>query len=312
VRYSAQNADLASAQNMADVFISYARADREIASRLADEYKANGVSVWYDAGVSAGDNFRSEILKQLTTARKVVVIWTQNSIGSPWVLSEAQRALDSEKLVPVRASSLPISSIPPPFDTVHTTELAFATRSIKKHLRASRIRTIFRALRRIGVATAVILVSGAGGWYLNRPQLIPLQSGQLYSFLDKLEDPQITYFHARGSWKGLNMGTEATAVDVECDVAEHYCRIAESYVFELVGAHVLQLDKTSLKIVSFTATTLSAEAEFECGRKTLSIDRIGKAVTLMRTKTSKSDLCMGLDERPFVLTLVDGPKNSTR
>lgn len=56
-------------------------------------------------------------------ARAVVVIWTKNSVGSDWVQSEAGRALNERKLIPLRSVGVEYGDIPPPFDNVHTLTL---------------------------------------------------------------------------------------------------------------------------------------------------------------------------------------------
>jgi len=77
---------------MADVFISYANADRSLALKLAAMLEAEGWKVWWDTSLTIGDDFRNEIMTELGRARAVIVIWTDASIKSDWVRSEAGRA----------------------------------------------------------------------------------------------------------------------------------------------------------------------------------------------------------------------------
>ena len=46
---------------MADVFISYAKADRPLALKLAAMLEAEGWKVWWDTSLIPGDDFRNEI-----------------------------------------------------------------------------------------------------------------------------------------------------------------------------------------------------------------------------------------------------------
>src|SRR5262245_55071479 len=108
---------------MTDVFLSYARSDRDIARALAEQLQAEGRTVWWDAVATPGARFREEIARQLDDAKSVVVLWTPNSVRSQWVISEAQRALTQKKLVPVRTPDVHIHDIPQPFDTLHTPSL---------------------------------------------------------------------------------------------------------------------------------------------------------------------------------------------
>src|SRR5215475_3925717 len=93
---------------MADVFISYAKADRPLALKLAAMLEAEGWRTWWDTSLAIGDDFRNEIMTELGRARAVVVIWTDASIKSDWVRSEAGRAQADRKLIPVKLEHLGI------------------------------------------------------------------------------------------------------------------------------------------------------------------------------------------------------------
>lgn len=85
---------------MSDVFISYAREDRDRARLLAEALEAHGWSVWWDRKMVAGQAFDDTIERQLQTAKSVVVLWSRHSIGSEWVRSEAGLASERDVLVP--------------------------------------------------------------------------------------------------------------------------------------------------------------------------------------------------------------------
>src|SRR5215471_3151457 len=57
------------ADDMADIFISYSKADRTLVLRLSSYLEAEGWKVWWDKSLSAGDEFRDEIMKQIASAR---------------------------------------------------------------------------------------------------------------------------------------------------------------------------------------------------------------------------------------------------
>jgi hypothetical protein len=105
---------------MADVFVSYAKADRSLASKLVTMLEAEGWKVWWDTSLTIGDDFRNEIMTELGRARAVIVIWTDTSIKSDWVRSEAGRAQADRKLIPVKLEHLTYKDLPPPFDILHT------------------------------------------------------------------------------------------------------------------------------------------------------------------------------------------------
>ena len=62
-------------------------------------------------------------MEELAKARAAIVIWTENSVTSDWVMSEAGRAHADQKLIPVKVRGLEYRDIPPPFDNQHTENL---------------------------------------------------------------------------------------------------------------------------------------------------------------------------------------------
>src|SRR5262249_45975462 len=108
---------------MSDIFISYSSTDRDQVRMLAAFLESEGYTVWWDHNLVGGDSFRRRILEELTKARAAIVVWTENSIHSEWVLAEASQARKDRKLIAVRASSLPAEQIPLPFGEVHTERL---------------------------------------------------------------------------------------------------------------------------------------------------------------------------------------------
>jgi TIR domain len=109
---------------MADIFVSYAKADRPLALKLAAMLEAEGWKVWWDTSLIPGDDFRNEIMTELGRARAVIVIWTDASIKSDWVRSEAGRAQADRKLIPVKLPHLTYKDLPPPFDVLHTENIS--------------------------------------------------------------------------------------------------------------------------------------------------------------------------------------------
>jgi TIR domain len=97
---------------MADVFISYSQKDRAIAARLAEVLKARGLTVWWDADMIGGESFRSAILEQLELSKIALVLWSTNSVGSRFVLDEADRAAATGKLISLLVAEFPPKYIP--------------------------------------------------------------------------------------------------------------------------------------------------------------------------------------------------------
>ena len=77
---------------MADVFISYKAERRRAARHLANVLQAYGYSVWYDYGLTPGEDFAPRLMRELESAKAVVVLWCALSVDSDWVAKEANAA----------------------------------------------------------------------------------------------------------------------------------------------------------------------------------------------------------------------------
>ena len=86
---------------MANVFVSYARRDRERVLGVVSALEHEGLSVWWDPNLVPGKRFREIITRELEAADSVVVVWTATSILSDYVQDEAEEARERGVLVPV-------------------------------------------------------------------------------------------------------------------------------------------------------------------------------------------------------------------
>ena len=96
---------------MADVFVSYKAEDRKLVALIVEAIEADGLSVWWDVHIGAGDEWRDTIQHQLDQAKCVVVVWSKRSIGPEgrFVRDEASRAQRRQTYLPVR-----IDKVEPP------------------------------------------------------------------------------------------------------------------------------------------------------------------------------------------------------
>ena len=83
------------------VFLSYSRADQAQARMLALALEAAGLRVWWDTLIEGGAAFAKTIEAALAASDAVIVLWSQHSVASDWVLDEAARGRDLKKLVPL-------------------------------------------------------------------------------------------------------------------------------------------------------------------------------------------------------------------
>lgn len=86
---------------MADVFLSYARADEARAAAVAAAIEQDGRSVLRDRRLAGGGDFGSSSEQEIAAAGVVVVAWSQAARDSLWVRAEAYEALDQGKLVQI-------------------------------------------------------------------------------------------------------------------------------------------------------------------------------------------------------------------
>src|SRR5688572_27211228 len=85
---------------MASVFLSYDHDDAAKARSIAIALEKAGHSVWWDRHIKGGSQFSMEIEQALNAAAVVVVLWSQQSVGSAWVRDEAAAGRDTGRLVP--------------------------------------------------------------------------------------------------------------------------------------------------------------------------------------------------------------------
>jgi tetratricopeptide (TPR) repeat protein len=105
---------------MADVFVSYARGDQQLAMLVAKHVAAAGFTVWWDSDLLPHNRFATVIEEQIHAASAVLVIWSHAATTSPWVRSEAELGRVEGKLIQV---SVDQSMIPLPFNQYQSADL---------------------------------------------------------------------------------------------------------------------------------------------------------------------------------------------
>ena len=106
---------------MPDIFISYSREDRAVAARFAEGLKRDGLDVWWDAALRAGETFDTVIEQALAQAKAVIVLWSPRSVQSRWVRAEATQADQNGTLIPVTIEPCKRPII---FELTHTCDLS--------------------------------------------------------------------------------------------------------------------------------------------------------------------------------------------
>ena len=85
---------------MADVFLSYDHGDSVRASTFTHGLEKVGISAFWDRRLEGGDEWPDVLERELRAASMVVVLWSEKSVKSRYVLEEARLALDLGTLVP--------------------------------------------------------------------------------------------------------------------------------------------------------------------------------------------------------------------
>lgn len=105
-----------------DVFISYSNLDAAHAETLQGQLEGLGLKVWRDkTELEAGDPFIPKINAALDQAARVIVLWSQASVRSNWVLGEADKARIRKKIIPIRIDDCELLA---PFNVLHTVPLS--------------------------------------------------------------------------------------------------------------------------------------------------------------------------------------------
>ena len=106
---------------MADLFISYARADRPRCIQIRDALEILKLDIWFDAGIDAGDNFDRKIEAEIEAASGVMVLWSATSVESNWVRNEARSGAERDRLVAVQLEEC---TLPLEFRSIHAETLS--------------------------------------------------------------------------------------------------------------------------------------------------------------------------------------------
>jgi hypothetical protein len=110
---------------MYDVFISYARRERDRVEPIKSLLERAGLKVFFDVeGIEAGDEFPDVIDRAVKQAAVVVGIWSPRALTRPWVKRECRVAHERGVLIPVAIEPLdPVKDVPTEFFGLHYHQL---------------------------------------------------------------------------------------------------------------------------------------------------------------------------------------------
>jgi hypothetical protein len=82
-----------------DIFLSYSRADQQLAEQFVRTASARGLSVWYDQMIEGGQDWRGKIVDALGTSKALVILFSEHSNDSRQLIKELAIADSLQKLV---------------------------------------------------------------------------------------------------------------------------------------------------------------------------------------------------------------------
>jgi serine/threonine-protein kinase len=199
---------------MSDVFVSYKAEDRKRVRPLVDALEAEGLTVWWDAQIGGGDEWRRSIEQQLDAAKCVLVVWSKRSTGPEgrFVRDEASRAQRRGVYLPVlidriepplgfgETQAIPLygwkgDRTAPPYQAILNCARAISRGDV--HALPRHVHSIAPLDRRTLVAggAAVAVVAAAGSWFLLRPSAADAsESVAVLPFANLSGDPSQAYF----------------------------------------------------------------------------------------------------------------------
>ena len=197
---------------MAEVFVSYKAEDRPRVRPLVEALEADGLSVWWDARVGGGEDWRDTIAEHLDAAQCVIVAWSKHSTGREgrFVRDEATRALRRGVYLPVT-----IDRVEPPLGFGETQALDLSgwkgSRSDPRYRAVltgvhsilgrepppvtavgPRAQVSRRAL--LAGGGAAVAAAGAGAWFAFGPRDAKSDSIAVLPFANLSGDPSQDYF----------------------------------------------------------------------------------------------------------------------
>ena len=104
----------------ASIFVAYAREDIDAVGKLITRLRRNGASVTWDQDFTAGVKVRQTIKDAIENAEAVIVVWSEASAKSLFVMDEADWAMRENKLVPTHLAGFDPLQVPVGFGQIQT------------------------------------------------------------------------------------------------------------------------------------------------------------------------------------------------
>src|SRR5688572_17980617 len=103
------------------IFVSYARDDVSRVAKLVDALADEGIAVWWDENLDAGQRWRDVLPEAIDKAAAVLVLWTNRSAVSDYERAEAEQGRQRNMLLPVKFEGG--VEVPMPFGEIQNHDL---------------------------------------------------------------------------------------------------------------------------------------------------------------------------------------------
>ncbi len=103
-------------------FVAYAREDAGEAAAVVAALRGRGIAVRWDRDLLGGQHFRQQLGEMIAEAAAVLVLWSAHSVGSDFVIDEAEAGKRVGKLVTCHLGDLGGREIPFGFRQLHCVE----------------------------------------------------------------------------------------------------------------------------------------------------------------------------------------------
>jgi hypothetical protein len=160
------------------------------------------------------------------------------------------------------------------------------------------------------ICISILIFGAIAGWYAKAAFTPTVLPSSIFTFNDRLADPQAPYLSASGTWSGEKLVHPVNTVRLSCTAIEKTCEMNEAYLSSLGGntSIFLQYSLFNLTRVTSEQVVATEEPASACTRRTLLFDRKAKSVTLVITKVTKDLFCGSADEPPITANLTRGLK----
>jgi hypothetical protein len=175
---------------MADVFISYARTERERAEQIKSAVEGLGLTIFFDVeSLEGGDVFPDVLDREVKSAGCVLGIWSPHALSRPWIKTECLIGKDRCVLIPVLVEPVNPLDMPAVFYSVQTIDLTDFAGDLTHPGWIKLVKALARTLRRPELIAA------------SKPK--PVQGGELASPVERYDSSRMPSKHPKteiASW----------------------------------------------------------------------------------------------------------------